>query len=228
MRIGRLFVRPLAALVLSLELAGGLLPIARPLTAFAATDSPLTAAISAYREGEFAECVRLLSSALAMGKIPDPERASALEYIARAHVRLGNESGAIEAFGKLLAANPLWRPDPDRIPPAEAAVFEKALALRPPTVGSQGSTTTSKPAADRDTVATTTLLRAGVMVTPGSSVVTSIPRRKSKLMWIVGGAVAAGVGIAVAAGGGGGGGSNGGGGGGPSSLPGAPAPPSRP
>jgi hypothetical protein len=47
--------------------------------------------------------------------------------LARSYVKLGQNDQARGAFVAILHDHPDWRPDPDKVPPDEIAVFETAL-----------------------------------------------------------------------------------------------------
>lgn len=230
MALRYVFVRRVAICALVLQTFGIAVSAGLPATA-AAQDSALAGAVSAYREGEFATCVQLVDAALASGRVVPAERALAYEYLARACARLGNEARAIESFGRLLDLNPSWRPDRDRMPPSEIALFERALAVRPapvpvaPPPAKDPSATSPQAAPPRAVPQAPSPAPATIGDPRAAGAVEAQPRRKSRTMlWVAGGLCAASVAALALSGGGGGGGGEGT----AVPLPGAPSLPSRP
>lgn len=216
----KLFARRAATCALVSQLFGLCSFGALPSTAIA-QESPLVAAGTAYREGEFAECVRLIDVALAAGSLAASERVGAFEYLGRACARLGNEVRAVESFGKLLDLNPAWRPDSGRMPPNEIALFERALEARRTTPESKQRPTPAAPVPGE----APKLQPPPIENTPAAGAGLVRPRARSRLFWVLGG-VSAAVAVALL--------SNGGGSQAvaaapaPGPLPGAPSLPSRP
>jgi hypothetical protein len=96
-----------------------------PARAEAQTDA-LAAAQALYDQGRFADAATAIRDALAAGRITGGDVVRARELLARCQVKSGDAAGARATFTGLLQQDPLYRPDPLRVPPDEIAVFDEA------------------------------------------------------------------------------------------------------
>jgi len=86
--------------------------------------SALNKATGYYWDGLFEKAVGELEGL--SRTLTGEERIVAYEYLARSHVRLGNESKGKEVFKELLRLEPEWTPDPTVVAGPEMTVFEAA------------------------------------------------------------------------------------------------------
>ncbi len=119
--------RSIAVAVAAALLAGIVAPAASYADKKGKSD-PLAEATAAYDSARFEEAIALLLKAqIEDGKLKGDDLLKANEMLARSYVKLGQNDQARAAFAAVLRDHPDWRPDPDRVPPDEIAVFETAL-----------------------------------------------------------------------------------------------------
>ena len=155
-----------------------------------AAEFVVESARAAYREGEFATCARLLEAALQSQQIPAAGQREAYEFLARAHVQLGQVEAARSAFAHLLDLAPEWRPDEDVVRPNEVALFREVLAARP------AAAVDTRSPAGKPVDLPAGAKPAQLPPQPASQV----KERKPLLWWIAGG-IGCAVGLALALGG---------------------------
>ena len=181
--------------------AEGLLP--SEWVAPARADAPsVEEARSAYSQALWLKVVELLQPAVENGSLKDKDRASAMELLARAQVRLGDNDKAIGYFHQLLDQDPGWRPDKDRFPSMEAKVFEDALTSWKPQ-----PSTNPVPAAAPPPTPNPTPSPPPVPASQTSTI--STPTKSQswyKNKWVIGGAAVVGAALAIFLSGGSGGG----------------------
>ncbi len=84
------------------------------------------AAQQMYDQSKFAEAIAALQQALGSGAITGTETQQARELLARCQVKAGDAAGARRTFLGILRQDPLYRPDPNKVPPDEMAGFDEA------------------------------------------------------------------------------------------------------
>jgi tetratricopeptide (TPR) repeat protein len=113
-----------------------------------------------YEQSRFDEAIGLLKDLVQNNTLSGQELERAREILARSYVKKGYPVQAREMFKEILRANPDWRPDPIRVPPDEAAVFQDALkefqsgVSVPPTPAPSSTETTPTPAPNAPPVTT--------------------------------------------------------------------------
>lgn len=124
-----------------------------------------------YREGGFSAALAAADSLRAVASPNTEAMRTALEYRARCLVRLNRTAEAGEAFTELLRMAPDWRPDKDRVPPAEREVFARALAEMPvrPTPLPVPVSPPTAPAESEKPPATPTLVPAKQVIPPAGT-----------------------------------------------------------
>ncbi len=122
----RRFVFLLTALLLAAPLAARP-ALAQQGDAAAASGSVLDQATALYDQSQFQEAADMLAEAIRTGRVGGDDLNRARELRARALVKAGRRLEAKEAFKSVLRSDPLYRPDPVRVPPDEMNVFEAAL-----------------------------------------------------------------------------------------------------
>jgi tetratricopeptide (TPR) repeat protein len=119
--------RSIAVAVAATLLAGIVAPAASYADKKGKSD-PVAEATAAYDSARFEEAIALLLKAeIEDGKLKGDDLLKANEMLARSYVKLGQNDQARAAFAAILRDHPDWRPDPDKVPPDEIAVFETAL-----------------------------------------------------------------------------------------------------
>jgi hypothetical protein len=91
-----------------------------------AQESAVASAQRLYDDGKFGEAAASLKQAIASGKVGSDELTQARELLARCQVKAGDTAGATTTFHEMLRRDPLYRPDPLRVPPDEMAAFDAA------------------------------------------------------------------------------------------------------
>ncbi len=97
-----------------------------PALAAAQTD-PLTGGTALYNQGKFKEAVDLLKGAIDKGEVKGLQVEAARELMARSMVKADMRGEARETFVTILRKDAVYRPDPNKVPPDEVAVFNEAL-----------------------------------------------------------------------------------------------------
>jgi len=154
---------------------------------------------SYYEQSRFDDAITLLKDLVDQGKLQGAELQRARELLARSYVKKGYPVQGKEMFKSMLQADSTYRPDPIRVPPDEAAVFEDALKEY-----------NAERAAAAPVAPTTTTPKSTPPPSPDKiGVASSASGEKKKGLlgqwWFWAGAAAVVGGVAVAAGGGGGG-----------------------
>ncbi len=93
----------------------------------AASTDPLTQGTDLYNQGKFKDAVDLLKAAIDKGQVKPSEMESARELMARSMVKADMRGEARSAFLVILRNDPAYRPDANKVPPDEVAVFDEAL-----------------------------------------------------------------------------------------------------
>lgn len=96
-----------------------------PAVALAQTDD-VSAAQTLYDQGSYAQAATTIREGLSSGRIFGNRVVSARELLARCLVKTGQTANARRMFLQILEQDPLYRPDPLRVPPDEMAVFNQA------------------------------------------------------------------------------------------------------
>jgi len=96
-----------------------------PSVALAQTDDVATAQ-SLYDQGKFAEAATAIREGLSSGRVFGGAAVGARELLARCQVKMGDVAGARKTFLAILRQDPLYRPDPLRVPPDEMAAYDSA------------------------------------------------------------------------------------------------------
>jgi len=96
-----------------------------PSAAAAQTDD-LAAAQTLYDQGSYEQAMQAIRDGLASGRITGGQVATARELTARCQVKVGDTAGARRTFLLLMRSDPLYRPDPLRVPPDEMEVYNAA------------------------------------------------------------------------------------------------------
>jgi hypothetical protein len=79
-----------------------------------------------YDQGRFADAAAAIRDGIATGRITGSEIVRARELLARCQVKVGDVASARRTFLALLEQDPLYRPDPLRIPPDEMEAYTQA------------------------------------------------------------------------------------------------------
>jgi hypothetical protein len=90
------------------------------------TENGLAAAQTLYDQGQFAQAAAALREGLSKGHMLGGEGVKARELLARCQVKIGDAAAGRRTFLSLLHQDPLYSPDPLRVPPDEMAVFNEA------------------------------------------------------------------------------------------------------
>ncbi len=122
----------LLAAILATALAPALSPLAGAARAQAAAPDaqpadPLAQGGSLYEQGRFTEGVALLRSALGRGALAPADLGPARELLARLLIKAGRRDEARATFRTMLRSNGAYRPDAEKVPPDERAIFDEAL-----------------------------------------------------------------------------------------------------
>ncbi len=96
-----------------------------PAPAWAQTDD-VSAAQALYDQGQYAQAATTIRDGLSSGRIFGNQVVSGRELLARCQVKMGEVANAKRTFLMILDQDPLYRPDPLRVPPDEMAVFNEA------------------------------------------------------------------------------------------------------
>jgi PEGA domain len=107
---------------------------AKPAATRSATAKPAPAKAKAtsesqsyYDQARFDDAIALLRDLVARDLLAPEAQLRAHEILARCYVKKGYPALAQDHFMAILRQSPSFRPDPVRVPPDEAAVFEQAL-----------------------------------------------------------------------------------------------------
>jgi hypothetical protein len=93
-----------------------------------------------YYEGtRFDDAISLLRDLVGRGVLHGEPLLKARVLLARAYIKKGYPDLGRAEFEAVLRQRPSWRPDPDRIPPDEIAVFRQALAASRTRLGHGGA-----------------------------------------------------------------------------------------
>lgn len=80
-----------------------------------------------YNQGKFKEAADLLKGAINKGEVKPADLGAARELLARSMVKADMRGEARETFKAILRKDAAYRPDPNKVPPDEVAVFDEAL-----------------------------------------------------------------------------------------------------
>jgi hypothetical protein len=89
--------------------------------------TPVAQGTDLYNQGKFKEAVDLLKAAFDKGEVKPVDLGTARELMARSMVKADMRGPAREAFVAILRKDAAYRPDPNKVPPDEVAVFNEAL-----------------------------------------------------------------------------------------------------
>jgi hypothetical protein len=88
---------------------------------------PIAQGNDLYNQGKFKEAADLLKGAIDKGEVKPADLGAARELLARSMVKADRRGEARETFKVILRKDAAYRPDPNKVPPDEVAVFEEAL-----------------------------------------------------------------------------------------------------
>ncbi len=115
-----------AAFLLAVALALTLLLVP---AAGAQAPAPVVQAADLYGQGRFVDAVDLLQATLARGDAKGADVVALREMLARALVKVGRPADARATFLTILRDDREYRPDANKMPPDESAVFAAALRV---------------------------------------------------------------------------------------------------
>jgi hypothetical protein len=204
--------------VATLQIVLTVAPALTPVTAFAQSGgASVDRGREYYEQSRFDEAVALLQDLVDRGALSGADLQKARELLARSLVKKGYPVRARNLFKDILAQDPTWRPDPIRVPPDEATVFEQALAEftasraggaapdSAQTVPTPPAPATTTPAPPTTPPPATRTAPPPSRPVPAATIVPAEKKSNKTWIWIAGGVAAAGIIAAVAGGGGGGG-----------------------
>ncbi len=96
----------------------------------------LTAAEERFNRADFMSALSIVNRITAEGSLSKDDERDAFALKARCEAELGNRADALDAFCRVIAIEPGWRPDKTLYTPGELAIFEEALEM----CGDGGST----------------------------------------------------------------------------------------
>jgi hypothetical protein len=111
-----------AAVLLALLALAALAP-----RALAQAPDPVAHATDLYGQGRFVDAVDFLQVAIDSGHVVPEQSVAVRELLARSLVKVGRPADARLAFLRMLREDRHYRPDPNKIPPDEGAIFDQAL-----------------------------------------------------------------------------------------------------
>jgi hypothetical protein len=88
---------------------------------------PIAQGNDLYNQGKFKEAADLLKGAIDKGEVKPADLGAARELLARSMVKADRRGEARETFKAILRKDGAYRPDPNKVPPDEVAVFDEAL-----------------------------------------------------------------------------------------------------
>jgi hypothetical protein len=88
---------------------------------------PIAQGNDLYNQGKFKEAADLLKGAIDKGEVKPADLGAARELLARSMVKADRRGEARETFKAILRKDAAYRPDPNKVPPDEVAVFDEAL-----------------------------------------------------------------------------------------------------
>jgi len=88
---------------------------------------PISQGNDLYNQGKFKEAADLLKGAIDKGEVKPADLGAARELLARSMVKADRRGEARETFKAILRKDAAYRPDPNKVPPDEVAVFDEAL-----------------------------------------------------------------------------------------------------